>query len=324
MDKVVKIEVAKGVEGKLQSIGQALDAAKAYEGRRVVIQIEKGIYKEKLEITQPFITFQGTKAEDVIITYDDHAYDLMPEGDRRGTFRSYSVMIDANDFVARDVTFENSAGPGAIVGQALALYIDGDRAMFEGCRMLGHQDTIFTAPLPQTEVEKGGFKGPKEFAPRYHRKMYFKDCYISGDVDFIFGGATAYFEGCEIFSRTRNSDINGYITAPSTPEDEKYGYVFSRCRFTSDCEPGTVYLGRPWRDHAKVVILESELGDHIKVEGWHDWNKEHAHTTTFFGEYNNFGPGATRDGRVPWAKQLTKEEALDYSKDKVLGDWACM
>ncbi|NLK28620.1 MAG: pectin methylesterase [Clostridiales bacterium] len=322
MDEVVRIVVAQGVLGKLQSIGEALEAAKAYSGRRVIIQIEKGIYKEKLEIAQPYLTLQGSKAEDVIITYDDYAYELMPEGDRRGTFRSYTVLIDANDFTARDITFENSSGSGDLVGQALALYIDADRATFERCRMLGCQDTVFTAPLPPKEIEKGGFKGPKEFAPRFHRQMYFKDCFISGDVDFIFGGATAYFEGCEIFSKSKNAAINGYITAASTPEDEIYGYVFRNCRFTSDCQPNSVYLGRPWRDFAKVVILESELGSHIREEGWDDWNKKHAHATIFFAEYNNYGPGADISKRVPWSKQLTKEEADTYTKRNVLGDWA--
>jgi len=321
MDEVVRIEVAQGVPGKHQSIGKALEEAKAYIGRKVIIHIEKGIYKEKLDITQPHITFQGSKAEDVIITYDDYAYAIMPEGDRRGTFRSYTVLIDADNFTARDITFENSAGCGDIVGQALALYIDGDRVTVERCRMLGNQDTVFTAPLPPKEIEKGGFKGPKEFAPRFHRKMYFKDCFISGDVDFIFGGATAYFEGCEIFSKSRNADINGYITAASTPEDERFGYVFRNCKFTSDCQPNSVYLGRPWRDFAKVVILESELGNHIREEGWHDWNKEHAHETIFFAEYENYGPGANIAKRVPWAKQLTKEEADIYTERNVLGDW---
>lgn len=322
MDDIVKLEVAQNASGKFITIGEALKEAKKYTGKRVIIHIAKGIYNEKLEITQNSITLQGTNAEDVIITYNDYAKKILAAGEQMGTFRTYTVLVDANDFKAIDITFENSAGHGNSNGQALALYIDGDRATIEHCRLLGCQDTLFTAPLPPTEIIKGGFKGPKEFAPRYKRKMYFKDCFISGDVDFIFGGATAYFEGCEIFSKNRNEPINGYITAASTPIDEKYGYVFYKCRFNSDCEPNTVYLGRPWRDYAKVVILESELGAHIHKEGWHDWDKKHTHNTVFFGEYGNYGLGADISQRVPWSKQLSKEEADTYTKANVLGDWA--
>lgn len=322
MEDVVRIEVAKGVPGKFQSIREALQVARIYTGKKVIIHLEKGIYREKIEINQPLLTLQGSNTEEVIITYDDYANAITPDGDRMGTFQTYTMLIDADDFKANNITIENLAGSGVNIGQALALYIDGDRVTLENCRILACQDTLFTAPLPPKEIEKGGFRGPKEFSPRLHRHMFFKDCLISGDVDFIFGGATAYFEGCEIFSRNRNSKINGYITAASTPEDEKFGFVFRNCRFTSDCEPNSVYLGRPWRDYAKVVILESELGGHIKEEGWHDWNKEHTHDTVMYAEYNNYGPGANISKRIPWSKQLTKEEADTYTKRNVLGCWA--
>ena len=193
---------------------------------------------------------------------------------------------------------------------------------FENCRFLGRQDTLFTAPLPPSVIEWGGFRGPRENAPRDNGTHYSKNCYIEGDVDFIFGGATAYFEECEIRSLTRNSDPEGYITAASTPEGRPYGYVFDKCRFTSDCAPETVYLGRPWRSFAKTVILNSELGAHIKKEGWHDWNKEEAHTLTYYAEYHNFGPGASPETRVSWSHQLTEEEAEKYTKEQVLnGLW---
>jgi len=321
MAKEVVISVAQGEAGRIQTIGEALEVAKAYEGDRVTIQIGKGVYKEKLEIKQGGLTLEGCGAEDVILTYDDYANYIMDDNERRGTFRSYSVFIDANDFTARNITFENSAGPGDEVGQALALYIDGDRMTFENCRMLGSQDTVFTAPLPLKEIQKGGFRGPKEFAPRVNQRHYFKDCYICGDVDFIFGGATALFENCEIFSLNRNKKVNGYVTAASTPEELTYGYVFKNCRFTSDCQPNTVYLGRPWRDYAKVVIINSYLGSHIKEEGWHDWNKAKAHETAFFAEYGNYGPGSDTSKRVSWAKILTKDEAKSYTRENILGQW---
>ncbi len=142
-------------------------------------------------------------------------------------------------------------------------------------------------------------------------------------MDFIFGSATAYFDHCEIYSNyDKNIDnIQGYATAASTPEGQEYGYVFADCRFTSDCPPQTVYLGRPWRNFAKTVLLRCYLGEHIHKEGWHNWNKTEAEETVYYAEYASEGPGAAPESRASWSYQLTKEEAEHFSVDKVLGDW---
>lgn len=314
------IQVAKE-NGVIRTINEALEEAKKYEGQAVIIEIGEGVYKEKIEVKQDNISFIGTNPDKVVLTYDDYANALMPDGEKRGTFRSYSVLIDASDFTAKNITFENSAGEGRHVGQAIALYVDGDRNIFDNCRLLGSQDTLFTGPLPAKELQKNGFKGPKEFAPRIQGKHYFKNCYICGDVDFIFGSAVSYFEGCEIFSCNRDSEVNGYITAASTPEDKEYGYIFNNCRFTSNCAPSTVYLGRPWRDHARVIIMNSVMDAHIKKEGWHNWNKPDAEGTSYYGEYNNRGEGAITTDRVPWSKQMNDGDVKELTPNKVLGDW---
>lgn len=319
----VVIHVAQEAWGGIRTVTEALKYAEAYAGKPVVIRIGKGIYKEKIEIRQNQLTLSGESEESVILTYDDFGNDTMPDGERRGTFRSYSVLVDANDFTARNITFENSAGAGTVAGQALALYVDGDRIMFDHCRMTGSQDTLFTGPLPREELVKGGFKGPKEWDERKDGRHYYRNCYICGDVDFIFGSATAYFEQCEIFSINRDKPVGGYITAASTPKGNTFGYVFNHCRFTGSCRPDSVYFGRPWRDYAKVVIMNSEIGSHIKKEGWHNWNKPQAEQTSFYAEYNNFGEGADTSGRVPWSVILTEKEAEKYSINKVLGDWIC-
>jgi len=284
----------------------------------VEIYIAAGTYKEKLDLEQDNVTLIGEEATNTILTFDDYALFLMPDGIKRGTFRSYTIFVHGNHFTAKNLTFANTAGYGAKIGQAVAMYADGDCMTFENCRFLGRQDTLFTAPLPPTVVEWGGFRGPRENAPRDNGTHYYKNCYIEGDVDFIYGGATAYFEECEIRSLARGNDPEGYITAASTPEGRPYGYIFDRCRFTSDCAPETVYLGRPWRSFAKTVIINSWLGDHIKKEGWHDWGKEEAHTQTFYAEYNNSGPGASPDTRVSWSHQLTEAEASLYTKENIL------
>ncbi len=306
---------------------------------RAILHIGPGVYREKLVISRPNVTFlgEGKTPEDVVLIYGDGAFDLMPDGDKRGTFRTGSVRIDAPDFTAKNITFQNDAGPGFSAGQALALYVDGDRAFFENCRMLGSQDTLFTAPLPEQEFQPGGFKGPGEHKPRTMTRQYYKNCYLEGDVDFIFGSAVCYFEECTIFSRARmdlppvsdtnasgnaaaNTPIHGYITAASTPESASYGYVFKDCKLDSDCPDASVYLGRPWREFAKTVFLNCWLGTHIHPFGWNDWNKTHGHF--YYGEYKSYGPGANPGARADFSHQLTDVEAAQYTITNILNGWA--
>ena len=288
----------------------------------VEIHIASGTYKEKLNLERDNVTLIGEDVGNTILTFDDYALFLMPDGIKRGTFRSYTIYLHGDNFVAKNLTFANAAGFGPKIGQAVAVYADGARMSFCNCRFLGRQDTLFTAPLPPSVIEWGGFRGPREHAPRDNGTHYYKNCYLEGDVDFIFGGATAYFEECEIHSLTRNSNPDGYITAASTPEGRPYGYVFNHCRFTADCAPETVYLGRPWRNFAKTVIMNSELGAHIKKEGWHDWNKEEARETTYYAEYNNYGPGDSPETRVFWSHQLSEKEANAYTRELVLHEFS--
>ena len=201
--------------------------------------------------------------------------------------------------------------------------------MIDSCRLIGHQDTLFTGPLPPKEIEPDGFIGPKQFAPRINGRQYYKNCYICGDIDFIFGSATAYFESCVIESlcRTTNANgIQGYITAASTPEGQEYGYIFSDCRFISkDCPAGSVYLGRPWRDYAKTILISCELGAHIHPAGFHDWNRENTHDTVYYAEYASFP--ATSDyrplsDRADFVQNLNEQQAGYFAKELVLGDWA--
>ncbi len=315
------IRVGRNLDGCLATVQEAIEEAKRYADEPVCIRLEPGVYEEKLVFDQPGLLLEGDDPQSTILCYGDFARKMMPDGSEYGTFRTASVRIDADDVTVRNVTFANLAGSGAEIGQALALYADGDRLLFDHCRFLGGQDTLFTAPLPAKELQPGGFKGPKETAPRRPGRHYYRRCYLRGDVDFIFGGAAAYFEECEIFSSSRGKEINGYVTAASTPEGQAYGYVFDRCRFTGDCQPDSVYLGRPWRDHAKTVILNSYLGAHIRHEGWYDWNKPIAHETAFYAEYGNYGEGAATDRRADWSRQLTQEEAKAYTPVNVLGEW---
>ena len=296
----------------------------------VVIHIGKGVYREKITVTRPNVTFlgEGEDRGDVVLVYGDYAQEIMPDGIKRGTFRTATLRIDAQDFKAVHMTIQNDSGYGYQVGQALALYTDGDRCYFEDCALLGGQDTLFTAPLPEQEFEAGGFRGPGEFRPRTMTRQMFRNCFIQGDVDYIFGSAIVYFDNCEIFSRLQagkpfpedSEKIYGYVTAASTPQSEKYGYVFKDCKLTSDCPPHSIYLGRPWREYAKTVFLHCELGEHIHPVGWMDWKKPHDHF--YFGEYNSYGPGASSSGeRADFSHQITESEAAEYTVENVLKGW---
>lgn len=294
----------------------------------VIFHIGEGVYREKLIFSRPNITLLGAGRDKTTIVYGDGAFEILEDGEKRGTFRTATVRINTHDFTAKHLTFQNDAGFGHTVGQALALYVDGDRNYFEDCNMIGSQDTLFTAPLPMKESQPHGFRGPGEYKPRIMGRQCYRNCFIQGDVDFIFGGAIAYFEDCTIHSKkpgdrrppeSGEEDIYGYITAASTFQDQEFGYVLKNCRLTSDCPTGSIYLGRPWREWAKTVYINCELGEHIHPLGWNDWEKTHGHF--YYGEYNSYGPGANADSRADFSHQLTNEEAAKYTKENVLQGW---
>jgi len=262
----------------------------------------------------------GAGCTNTIISYDDHATKLFDNGEVYGTFRSYTVYVSGNDFSAHSLSFVNSAGKGKDVGQSLAFYGDGDRHSFFNCAFIAHQDTLFLSPLPPKPIIPNSFNTSGKMESTIFHRSYFENCTIQGDVDFIFGGGVAYFESCEIISVDLGQEINGYITAASTPEGQKHGFVFNNCRLTSEAAPGTVYLGRPWRDFAKTVFINCEMGAHIHPEGWHDWNKATAHETALYAEYGSIGLGSDTN-RTPWAKQLSQEQVTEMTVDVVLSGW---
>ncbi len=293
----------------------------------VALYIAPGIYREKLVLERPYVNIIGEDALSTVIVYGDYARDIMPDGAKRGTFRTATLRIHTHDVSMKNITVQNDAGFGHAVGQALALYVDGDRNSFYDVRLIGSQDTLFTAPLPHKEAQPGGFTGPGEHKPRTMGRQYYKNCFIQGDIDFIFGGACCYFEECIIFSKkpeelppeAEGRSIWSYVTAASTFKEEPYGYVFANCKLTSDCPPESVYLGRPWREYAKTVFVNCELGAHIHRAGWEDWNKTHGHF--FYAELNSTGEGADTSGRADYSHQLSTEDAGYYTKEKVLQGW---
>ena len=256
----------------------------------VVIRIMPGTYKERIYVQREkrFFHLVGDDPATTKITYDLHANMPDKDGLPIGTFRTPSAQIDADDFTAENLTFENSAGP---VGQALAIRVDGDRCVFRNCRFLGNQDTIF--------LNRG--------------RQYFDRCYVEGTTDFIFGGATAYFDRCQIHCLK-----SSYITAAATPDFQPYGFVFRDCRITAASPAVKMYLGRPWRGYSAVTFIDTELPANIRPEGWHNWSRPEREQTVRYAEYGSTGPGANPGARVKWARQLTAAEAAQLTPENVL------
>lgn len=298
------IVVARDGTGEFRNISEAIEVCRAFMDYHKVIYVKRGTYKEKLEIPTHLTNIEicGEDALTTIITWDDHANIMMPSAydpiaierhptaDNQhptpsnyhpiGTFRTFTLRVCGSDITLKNITIENNS---ARLGQAVALHTEGDRLRFIGCRFLGHQDTVYTG--------RGG------------TRLLFRDCYIEGTTDFIFGPSTAWFENCTIKSKA-----DSYITAASTPADVEYGYVFNRCRLIADEGVTKVYLGRPWRPYAYTLFMNCTLGSHIVPAGWENWRNPDNEKTARYAEYNNSGDGANTKQRVAWSRQLTKKE----------------
>jgi pectinesterase len=289
--------VAADGSGNYKTVQEAIDAVpqNTSASSRWTILIKAGTYRERVYVQREkrFVTLVGEDATRTVITYNLNATMPGEDGKPIGTFRTPTMTIDADDFIAENLTFENSAGP---VGQALAVRVDGDRVVFRNSRFLGWQDTIF--------LNRG--------------RQYFEDCYIAGHVDFIFGGATAYFERCHLHCRR-----NGYITAASTPPEQRHGFVFANGRITGEPDVRT-YLGRPWRDFGAVAFINMKMSDVVRPEGWHNWDRREREKTARYEEFGNTGPGGPSRGRVSWTRALTAADARAMSATSVLrgsDDW---
>ena len=293
--------VAQDGSGDFRTIQEAVNAVRDLSQQRVVIRIKKGIYREKLVIPswKTMITLKGESRDSTIITWDDHSGKPNPGGsdafkkDKFTTYTSYTVLVTGNDFMAEDLTIANSAGR---VGQAVALHVEGDRCVVSRCTLLGNQDTLYA-----------GTEGSRQ---------YYKDCYIEGTTDFIFGEATVVFQRCVL-----KSLINSFLTAAATTPRQAFGFVFLDCRLEADSAATRVFLGRPWRPFAKTVFIRTEMGGQIVPAGWDNWRNPENERTVYYAEYGSKGPGAAADRRVVWSRQLSAKEAKQYTVENVLGNW---
>lgn len=278
----IDIVVSEDGTGDFETVQEAINAVPNYSSERTVVFIKNGSYYEKVRISasKQNLVLIGEDVDSTIIYYDDYA--------QSDTEDDTSVEIDADNFLAMNLTFENSYDKHD--SQALAVTTNGDKQVFLHCRFIGWQDTYHT---------------------RTKKRNYLKDCFIEGCVDYIFGPAIAVFDSCQLHN---NRQQGGYITAASTPEGNKFGYVFRNNVISADAGVDNIELGRPWREYAKTVFMNTYMNDIFRPGGWNDWGKTEAvYSTVFYAEFNNSGPGYQPDERVDWSHILTKEQASEYT-----------
>jgi pectinesterase len=285
--------VAKDGSGHFTTIQEAMARiGMGSPDRPATIYVRRGVYRELVyaQREKRYVRLIGEDPAATVLVSGLHAGMRGLDGEAIGTFRTPTFYLDADDFTVENLTIQNDAGP---VGQALAIAVHGDRVVFRNCRFLGHQDTVF--------LNRG--------------RHYFAGCTIEGTTDFVFGGATAWFESCDL-----RSLASSHLTAASTPPESAFGFVFDRCR-VQVAEGERSYLGRPWRDHAATLFMRSELGAGIRPEGWNNWDKPWSEGTSRFLEFRNTGAGADRSARVRWSRELTPAEADGITAVTVLGGW---
>ena len=265
-----------------------------------VIKIQPGVYREVVHVDKPKIQLrgQGDDWTKVVLVFGNSAASTC------GTGCSPTLFVTGSDFFAGNMTIANDYSKTSDVpSQAVALSVRADRAVLRHVRLLGAQDTLYASSMGCM----------KEGAECVTGRQYYSDCYIEGHVDFIFGDAKAVFENCEIHSIPHVA--GGYLTAQSnTRQGQDAGYVFNHCKITAEEGAGNVYLGRPWRDYATVIFMNTDIEAPIMAAGWSDWKgaPQPRLPMTTYAEFNSTGPGASPKAREPYSKQLTAEEAKKY------------
>lgn len=297
-----ELTVAQDGTGNFKTIQAAVNSVRDLGELRVVIHIKNGTYREKLIVPswKTKISLIGESKEHTIITNNDYSGKPVPGGndvfgkDKFSTYTSFTVLVNGDDFIAENLTIENTAGR---VGQAVALHAEGDRCIIRNCNLLGNQDTLY--------------------ATGENSRQFYRDCYIEGTTDFIFGSATVVFQNCTIKSLS-----NSFVTAASTSPRQQFGFVLLACKLIADTGVTKVYLGRPWRPYARTVLIGCTLGSHIVPDGWDPWKGDamfpDKEQTTMYAEFASAGAGASPQSRLPWSKQLTSGEAKKYTVKNIL------
>ncbi|MDR1754910.1 MAG: pectin methylesterase [Eubacterium sp.] len=292
-----RLYIKVGGNSEFQTIFSALE--KIDYSQKATLLLKKGVYNEKILCEKQDIEIIGESMDETIIEGAQGAHQTDECGETLGTFRTYTMFFIVERLTLKNLSIINSIGEGKKFGQGLACSIDARKAYCENVAFKGHQDTLFTGPLPEQEVLLGGFKGPLQFRERLLNHHYYKDCYIEGDIDFIFGGANALFENCDIVCLEQsNTRLGGYITASSALPGE-VGYLFYKCRVSSNCDKKHFYyLGRPWRENAATSFIDCDISDAIHPKMFAEWNSLEVPRYYIYPRQNNleiFGNYAEKD-----------------------------
>lgn len=293
------VNVASDGSGQFTSIQKAINSVRDFGPGEALIKIKAGTYKEKIVIpsSKHKVTLQGENAENTMIVNDDYSGKIDALNEKMTTFNSYTLLVMADEVKISNLTIQNIS---CSKGQAVSLHVEGDKFVIKDSKILGCQDTVY--------------------ATGTHSRQYYENCFIEGTTDFIFGSATVVFKNCTI-----KSLANSYVTAASTDQNKKYGFVFFDCKLIAKDGITKVFLGRPWRSYARTVFINTEMGNHILPEGWNPWKGDamfpDKEKTTYYAEFGSRGEGANTAKRVSWSHQLTKKEVKNYTIDKIFGDW---
>lgn len=296
----ITITVSQDGKSDFISIQEAINSTRDLGPSEAIIIIKNGIYKEKIIIpsNKHQLTLKGENSEKTIITNSDFSgkIDLFTN-QKMTTFTSYTVLVNGENTKIENLTIQNTH---CEKGQAVALHVEGDKFIGKNLRLLGCQDTLYTATN--------------------NSRQYYENCYIEGTTDFIFGQATAIFKNCII-----KSLANSFITAAATDKNNPYGYVFFDCTLTAKENIDKVYLGRPWRPYAKTVFINTEMGNHILPQGWNEWSGDKMfpdkEKTAYYAEFGSKGKGANISQRVKWSHQLKQKDLKNYTIEKIFRGW---
>ncbi|XP_057498614.1 pectinesterase-like [Actinidia eriantha] len=278
-DIKANVVVAKDGSGKYKTVKEAVASAPSKSTKRYVIYVKKGTYKENVEIgsKQTNVMLVGDGMDSTIITGSLNVVDGST------TFRSATVAAVGDGFIAQDIWFQNTAGPKK--HQAVALRVGADRSVINRCQIDAYQDSLYA----------------------HSNRQFYRDSYITGTVDFIFGNAAVVLQNCKIVARKPMSSQSNMVTAQGREDpNQNTGTSIQKCNViaSSDLEPvkGSIktYLGRPWKKYSRTVFMQSYIGDHIDPTGWSVWSGDFALKTLYYGEYMNNGPGAGTSKRVKW------------------------
>lgn len=294
-------------------------AAAQAPGAPVQFLVGPGVYHERpfLELDDYIIT--GAGMDRTVFSAGVGGRDPWPGEAKTGTFRSWTLFLGGGNVRVEHLTVENTAGDGAKAGQALAVYADATRVCMTDVALHGNQDTLFLSPLPLAVREPNGFRGPRENSPRLDTRQYYRDCIISGNIDFIFGGANAVFDHCRIIPLAHESGVS-YITAANTPQG-KPGFLFADCTVQGTCPAKSVFLGRPWRAYARVFWLDCQLSGEIHPDGWDNWNDPANETTARFGESGSHGAGAAPVRAFGTVNDPVQTAAMQRMRDEFRRDF---